>query len=412
MPQQKPTYILYRKFIGDVSTEGRQKALRSARNQERHGHEPGTLVVWADGSYKPKRRKASAPFDQQCTGGAGSAIFEYYGSGSNSGSYSSDSYASVKMENSTEAEAVAINVGLKGSVERAIASEGTPHAIRKVVIYNDCRSWLENFRKSQLNEPFMATDRTVIQLQRTIWGSHMLADMGVSLRLQWVPGHAGVRGNVLADRLAAIELGLALRAEADAMDPESLGFSDSAEEYEIEGSLSSSKSVGRGWTCTVDEGTEWCEDPIPIDEDSSLYDILVEQSRRRQRRCVQVEAVFAPAQKRRAAMERWRAARDRFRFEQRVRALLAKYDHLRTPVDRDEEEHEDRDEPKDSGIWPSFLDYEDDGMEEPDMGYEDEDEAMDKPEDEGIEEPYMDYEDEDRDEPDTSVIWPSFMDYE
>ncbi|KAF2874825.1 hypothetical protein BDV95DRAFT_603617 [Massariosphaeria phaeospora] len=151
------------------------------------------LVMWADASIDPSGLSASAvrylgPSSQRWKESVTLNSLQY----GSSGSY--------------EGEFIAILEAFRLAHELALAG-----AFDRLVIFSDCQSVLKALAKNK-GFPVMSSPALVYDMYCY---AYALYGAGIEVELRWVPGHAGVGGNVRADKLAQRVRRLAQEIMAD-----------------------------------------------------------------------------------------------------------------------------------------------------------------------------------------------------
>ena len=187
--------VLNTPFAGRVNIEMRDIALQAA-NSEYTCLRPNRLVFWSDASI---RKGTSSGY------GAGISIV-WRGKTASAG-WQNKTYTLHGYFNTDEAEffgiaeAMKLAAGMiKSSDSAGLESQDGP---THLVIYTDnqsCLRWVRDVDSFRPAKQYSITrQRELAMLKQR---GKALVDMGIDLELRWVPGHAGVAGNNVADLYA------------------------------------------------------------------------------------------------------------------------------------------------------------------------------------------------------------------
>lgn len=188
LPQNDPTLAKSVEqsfcFAGAVIRKSKPKAKRYALDEYKsRGAIPGRTVYWVD---------ASAPQNA-----AGVAFVFKEDPRYPDSKWTIKGYKVLQKVESNYAELLAILLAMEHVEARAVASQ---NSIKVVAIYTDstnAQHSINNFgRASKSSWKFHPLAERVVRL------SGSLMSLGVAVELHWVPGHSGVPGNHVADRVA------------------------------------------------------------------------------------------------------------------------------------------------------------------------------------------------------------------
>lgn len=190
-------HVLDTPFAGRVSIDRREIALQTA-NSEYAEHCPNRLVFWSDASVRLSLSRGYR---------AGISIV-WRGKTASAG-WQNKTYTLHGSFSTEEAEFFGIAEAMKLAARMIEASDSAGPDSRgrptHLVIYTDSQSSLRWVRDVDTLGPFQ---RRSITRQRELamlkQRGRALVDMGVDLELKWVPGHAGVAGNSMADHHAGL----------------------------------------------------------------------------------------------------------------------------------------------------------------------------------------------------------------
>ncbi|KAK1254904.1 hypothetical protein MKX08_008899 [Trichoderma sp. CBMAI-0020] len=193
-------------FCGDITTEQSlsDAITAAAEASSKPFADDQHISIFVDGSlvYKPNDKSDSIAR-------LGAAVV--YKSPEGSQDWEDRRYFARSKERNPEiAEIFAITQAVAVAIEHVIylkhrnGSDAEKTAANyRVTVYSDCRRALERVKNFWEKKPVAKTrvcsDPTICKL---ILRSQRLREMGVPLRLCWVPGHSGVKGNVIADKAA------------------------------------------------------------------------------------------------------------------------------------------------------------------------------------------------------------------
>lgn len=183
-------YVLNTPFAGKVSIDNRDSALKVASSEYTNDW-CDRLVFWSDASIRNFAGENQS---------AGIAVVWRTRHGSHA--WQNKTYTLRGYFNIDETEFFGIAEAMRLAAAMMKASDGRGQGT-KVVIYADnqaCLRWVRDFDNVGPTRQYLITRQRELAILKK--RGKALVEMGVDLELRWVPAHAGVGGNRMADTLA------------------------------------------------------------------------------------------------------------------------------------------------------------------------------------------------------------------